>query len=160
MGICKMSLRLGGKGCIIAVILLLAGVSIVPDLGANRTFNNTIYVDDDNIEGPWDGTQEYPFRFIQDAIEASSDGDTAFVYSGTYCENIEVHTSIHLVGENWTTTIIDGSGKKNVLITANWVNITGFQIISSGDHYHGAIEIRSSHNRISKNWNLLNNLWD
>ena len=51
MGICKMSLCLGGKGCMIAVILLLAGVSIVPDLGANGTFNNTIYVDDDNIGG-------------------------------------------------------------------------------------------------------------
>ena len=46
-----MSLCLGGKGCKITVILLIAGVSIVPDLGANGTFDNTIYVDDDNIEG-------------------------------------------------------------------------------------------------------------
>ena len=28
--------------------------------------SNMIYVDDDNIDGPWDGTQEYPFQDIQD----------------------------------------------------------------------------------------------
>jgi len=35
----------------------------------------TLYVDDDNVDGPWDGSQEYPFKEIQDAIENSNDGD-------------------------------------------------------------------------------------
>ena len=30
--------------------------------------SRTIYVDDDNIVGPWDGTIEYPFNKIQDGV--------------------------------------------------------------------------------------------
>jgi len=48
------------------------------------TFNNlgTTYVDDDNTEGPWDGTQEHPYQFIQDGLNASLEGGTVFVYDG------------------------------------------------------------------------------
>ena len=109
MGICKMSFYLGGKGCIIAVILLLVGVNIVPDLGANGTFDNTVYVDDDNIEGSWDGTQEHPYQYIQDGINAASDSDTVYVYSGLYYENVAVDKSIDLIGEGRDTTIVDGN---------------------------------------------------
>ena len=59
----------------------------------------TIYVDDDNINGPWDGTQEHPFRHIQDGINLSEDGDTVFVYNGTYNETLIINQSITLTGE-------------------------------------------------------------
>ena len=45
---------------------------------------NTIYVDDDNIEGPWDGTIEHPYQFIQDSVNVADKGDTIFVFRGTY----------------------------------------------------------------------------
>jgi len=60
-----MSLCFCGKGYIIAAILLLAGFSIVPDLGDNGTFNSTIYVDDNNTEGDWDGKQDHPYQHIR-----------------------------------------------------------------------------------------------
>ncbi|MFO8077218.1 MAG: hypothetical protein R6U21_01050 [Thermoplasmatota archaeon] len=31
----------------------------------------TIYVDDDNISGPWEGTIDHPYQCIQDAIDAA-----------------------------------------------------------------------------------------
>jgi len=154
MGICKMSLRLGGKGCIIAVILLLAGASIVPDLGANRTFNNTIYVDDDNIGGPWDGTTENPYQRIQDGIDAASDDDTIYVYSGIYYENVVVAKSIELIGEGRDTTIVDGNETTFVIkIDADSVTLCNFTVQNSGIESSavGGIMIESNCNSITSN---------
>ena len=52
---------------------------------------------------------------IQDAIDNASDGDTVFVYDGTYYENIIINKSINLTGENKDTTIIDGNGMNMLL---------------------------------------------
>lgn len=77
------------------------------------------------------------FTSIQDAIDASKDGDTLYVYSGTYDEHVLVNKSINLTGEDMDTTIIDGSGSGDVVrITADWVNITGFSVTGSGPTPH------------------------
>ncbi len=74
-----------------------------------------IYVDDDNIEGPWNGTIEYPYNSITKAIGNLSSGDTIFVYNGSYMENIIIkegdfngNIKFHLIGENKYDTVIDG----------------------------------------------------
>lgn len=68
-----------------------------------------IYVDDDNTQGPWDGTLEHPYRTIIEGVDNASDGDTVFVFNGIYSnEYIYVKKSIKLVGENRHNTIIDG----------------------------------------------------
>lgn len=70
---------------------------------------------------------------IQDAINASIDGDTVYVYNGTYYENIIVNRTINLTGENRSNTVINGGGiGKVVWIVSDWVNVTGFNIESSG----------------------------
>ena len=48
-----------------------------------------VYVDDDNIAGPWDGTITYPYQTIQDGIDAVT-SSTVYVFSGTYMENIVI----------------------------------------------------------------------
>ena len=70
----------------------------------------TIYVDDD-------GGADY--TSIQDAINAAnaSGGDTIYVYSGTYNENIVINKPLTLTGQNKDTTIIDG-GKSGHTIYA------------------------------------------
>jgi pectin methylesterase-like acyl-CoA thioesterase len=102
--------------------------------------NDTIYVDDDNTEGPWDGTQEHPYQYIQDGIDVASDGDTIFVYDGTYHEMIVIDKSITLQGEDKTSTSIDGCEgellKEDVVcIKANRVNMSGFTIKNSAQGY-------------------------
>jgi len=93
-----------------------------------------IYVDDDNTEGPWDGTQEHPYQHIQDAIDTAIDGDTVYVYGGTYFENVIVDKSIELAGEDKNTTIIDGSGNNDtVCILADGATIRSFTLRNSGD---------------------------
>ena len=67
--------------------------------------------------------------YIQNLIDEASDGDTIYIPSGTYYENIVIDKSISLIGEDKDTTVIDGRGRGNVVhISANWVNITGFKI--------------------------------
>jgi parallel beta-helix repeat protein len=51
---------------------------------------------------------------IQDAINNASNGDTVFVYNGTYYEQVTVNKSIALIGENRNTTVINA--KKNVTV--------------------------------------------
>jgi parallel beta-helix repeat protein len=75
--------------------------------------------------------KDYPT--IQRAIDNATLGDIILVDDGTYYENIVINKSISLIGKNKETTIIDG-GKSGVVvyISANWVNISGFQITNSG----------------------------
>ena len=103
-----------------SVLLILA--LLVPSISAiasNRTpfqttatLDTTWYVDDDNTEGPWEGTQEHPFQYIQDATDSDlvKNGDTIHVASGTYYGGIHLLKQVNLIGENKETTIIDGTG--------------------------------------------------
>jgi parallel beta-helix repeat protein len=73
------------------------------------------------------------FTSIQDAINASFDGDTVFVYNGTYYENVIVNKTINLIGENRDNTTINGSGAGDVVaVSVDFVNITGFTVRYSG----------------------------
>ena len=79
---------------------------------------------------------------IQDAINDSSDGDTIFVYNGTYYENIEVYNSIDLVGEDRDNTFIVAykENKNTVRVFRNNTNISGFTIYNGN---RTAIQIAS-----------------
>ncbi len=65
-----------------------------------------------------DGVVEVPGEVptIQEAIDASSDGDTVLVAAGTYYENIEINGKyIALIGADSATTILDGGNTNGVL---------------------------------------------
>ena len=83
------------------------------------------------------------FATIQEAIDASSDGDTILVAPGTYNENVVVNKSITLLGAQSGTeangaeraggeSVIDGSGTFGILIQADDVTIDGFEITNYG----------------------------
>ena len=98
----------------IFVCVLLVGVAILPvsataikEQPSNILFNGkTLYVGGD---GPNNYTA------IQDAIDAAEDGDTIYVYSGIYYENITVDKTITLQGEDKISTIIDGGETGDVI---------------------------------------------
>ena len=75
------------------------------------------------------------YSSIQDAIDAASDGDVIFVYSGTYTENILIDISLEITGQDRDTTIIDGGGlDETVTITASDVNLSAFTIRNGNDY--------------------------
>jgi parallel beta-helix repeat protein len=129
----------------IGVILLFIGMSISSTTGVNlekqssTTLNGkTLYV---GGSGPGNYTK------IQDAIDNASDGDTVFVYNGTYYERIEVDKSLNLIGEDRNITIIDSGGGVNILLIRSWVYISGFTIQNGTS----GILIRSNYNTITGN---------
>jgi hypothetical protein len=115
----------GGKGCVIAVILLLSSITITSGMSAYENPSQTIYVDDDNTDGPWDGTEEHPFQYIQDGINGASNGDTVYVYKGIYNEcNLTCNPSIKLTGQEREKTIINGTDKHANNFTVNTTTVT------------------------------------
>lgn len=78
-----------------------------------------ITVDDD---GPAD------YSKIQDAINASSDGDTVFVNEGKYSEDLIINKTINLIGEDKAETTIRCVGNNLYIVTIqkDYVNISGF----------------------------------
>ena len=60
-----------------------------------------IYVDDDNTGGPWYGTEEFPYQYIQDGIDSATDIDIVLVAEGAYYENID------FLGKAITVTSVD-----------------------------------------------------
>lgn len=98
------------------------------------------------------GSGDGNYTTIQSAIDAANWGDTVFVYSGVYNENVVVDKTIKLDGENKNTTIIDGMYDNIVLRTVsdNTV-ISGFTIKNSGGFKdNAAIYIHSNNTTISK----------
>jgi len=74
-----------------------------------RSDPRTIYVDDDNSEGPWDGSYDYPYAHIQDALYNADSGDTVFVFQGDYEFYWDIVIDIprlKLIGEDRDTTKI------------------------------------------------------
>jgi parallel beta-helix repeat protein len=94
------------------------------------------------------------FASIQAAINNATPGDTVFVHQGIYYENIVVDRSISLIGENKSTTIVDGNGSGSV-ITVNGarVRVSGFTLRNSGTGWpkSGVQVVGSYLNTISDN---------
>ena len=107
------------KGLLLGIIFLFIGASIIP-LTGTAIEKTTIM---DSKSG----------GYIQDLIDNASNGDTIYIPSGTYYENIVINKSISLIGKDKNTTIIDGNKSGDVVIIyADWVNISGFKIQNSG----------------------------
>lgn len=86
------------------------------------------------------------FYSIQDAINASEDGDTIRVFEGAYYENVIVNRSISLVGNGSSNTSIIGTGHI-IWIREKNVEVSGFNIIGDGEmkYYRACIIIDGSY---------------
>jgi len=116
---------------VVGITILFLGLSITSSVAINTPIKpisngNTLYVG---------GTGEGNYTKIQDAINNASDGDTVFVYNGTYYENVIINKNNHiLTGEDKNTTIIDGGKRNGNVVTiyyVDWVAISGFTIKNS-----------------------------
>ena len=114
---------------------------------------NTLYV---GGSGPGNYTR------IQDAVNASSDGDTVFVYddSSPYFEHVIILKALTLIGENKNTTVIDWENSGNVFtVNKSGVTITGFTITIIFVNFHTRGIAVNANNAIIKDNNVVNGCW-
>ena len=96
-----------------------------------KNMNNIIYVDDDNIEGPWDGSIVHPYQHVEDAVDVATNGSTIFVFNGTYYERFRIQKSIKLQGENNKETILWEECFHVLYVESCDVEICGFTILGN-----------------------------
>ena len=115
----------------VGIILLFAGTGIVPTIAQDGKNPSLL-----TSSGSWlyvggDGPGNY--TTVQDAIDNASDGNTVFVYNGMYNECIQINKSISLIGQDKSTTIINGSGYyRAIWIIAKEISLSGFTIQNDG----------------------------
>jgi parallel beta-helix repeat protein len=133
---------MGWKGISVVVILLLVGSSTSLSMivigfatSPGQTLSETIFVDDNNTAGPWDGTLDHPYQHIQDGVNNASEENTVFVFSGYYYEQVSIRKTLNLIGENQNTTTISywGNAASNniVLIAAANIHVSHFTVVLS-----------------------------
>jgi parallel beta-helix repeat protein len=96
------------------------------------------------------------YSTIQEAINQASVGDTVYVKSGTYYENIVVNKTVSLLGENREATLLCANGNGSVVrVVADNATISGFTIRNAvlsmvGEGFNG-VTVESSNNSIINN---------
>jgi parallel beta-helix repeat protein len=129
----------------VSLLIMVSSVVVLVEIADRVEAPTTLYVG---------GAGGGDYSKIQWAIDNASDGDTVYVYNGTYYENVVVDKTINFTGEDRGNTIIDGGGSGSVIqILTNWANVSGFSTINGNE---GIRLGSSSNNKISYN-NVLNN---
>jgi parallel beta-helix repeat protein len=149
------------SGVVLLVFCVLIAPSSLTFYAEKNGVANTIYVDDDNIDGPWDGSIEHPFQFIQDGIDSASSSDTIMVFSGIYKGTVVIDKQVTLLGSGSDSTIIDGLQQDStVKILHDDCTVKGFQIINCSlepiDFTHSLLLIHSNENTIANNLFVMN----
>ena len=126
---------------LVVIICMLVLVSLFPIVTSSLASDgSTIYVDDDNTQGPWDGTQEHPYQYIQDGIDAASNGDTIYIYNGVYqpSTNIHVYKELTIMGESKESVVVEHeTGSEELSIRSKNVEVStitfrNFRITNQG----------------------------
>lgn len=92
----------------------------------------SIYVDVGNNNGPWRGTQQDPFRYIQDAIDKAIIGSDIIISPGIYNENLVINTRVNITGAGPKQTTVNGNKTPVILqINVDNVSIKGLNILSN-----------------------------
>ncbi len=108
-------------GCCISIVVLVALLSwsVQARFPAVSSIGDVIRVPAD-------------YSTIQEAINAATSESVILVSSGIYYENLVINKPLNLIGENRTSTIVDGDGKWTVVeIRADRVVLNGFTIRNS-----------------------------
>jgi parallel beta-helix repeat protein len=125
----------------------------------------TIFVDDDQLyPDQADGSIYNPYKYIQDAVNVTLDGDEIKVMSGIYYENLIINKSITLTGENKDDTVVNGTKDYYCIsIETKDVTINNFTITNPrnmGGVKRGIRIIKNSNGAKISDCIFTDNCWD
>lgn len=116
---------------------MVCSQTCINSIGFN--FINKIYIDDDNIFGPWLGTLEHPYQNILQGIENATYNDIIYIFSGIYNETIDINKPLQISGEEPNITIINGLyNGSTVNISSDNVKFSSITIRNSGGYSRDA----------------------
>ncbi len=106
------------------------------------------------------GTGLGNYTTITEAIQNANPESEIYIHTGLYNETLDITKSVSLIGENQTTTILDGGLKGSVIrLSADYVQIYNLTIQHGKDMFPEAgIAIYSQYNHIA-NTTLKNNYY-
>jgi parallel beta-helix repeat protein len=143
---------------LISIIFILTSC-IFLFMGVNtKALENSIYVDS-SFHAYRDGSAEHPYEKIQYAINKAQNGDTIYVFGGTYNESLIINKNITLIGSiDKGDTIINRNinHKYMVEITADYVTLESFTITDPKKHNGFALVYISSDNVVIQGNNITN----
>ena len=119
--------------CIAVVFLQPLTVFSISGTVHQGTGDDWIFVDDDNVVGPWYGTYEFPFQYIADALSFASDGNQIYVMNGTYCDQLIINKTVILLGESAENVVLHVGGiGTGISILADFVCLQNLTVYNFG----------------------------
>ena len=94
---------------ILMTLFVLFSSFLIVDI-CNQIFSGNASADTIYVGGSGPGN----YTSIQEGIDNASEGDTVYVYAGTYYESLLIHRSLSLEGENKYSTILNGILQINI----------------------------------------------
>jgi parallel beta-helix repeat protein len=116
--------------------ILMNGLSLLYLTKPCGASGREIFVDDDFYLSR-NGSAEHPYQTISQAIALAAEGDTIYVFGGTYNETLVIDKKVSLVGgiDEGASILSRGVDHKySVDISADFVTLENFTIVDTG-HY-------------------------
>ncbi|HDN50490.1 MAG TPA: hypothetical protein ENG06_01795, partial [Thermoplasmatales archaeon] len=137
-------------------MMMIIGLMILAIHATAATGPSGFVFIDENHNGIFD-PGEWNGALIQDAVDNASNGDTIYVWNGTYHENVEVNKTVSIIGNGSQNCIVQAadSNKPAFHINADWVNISGFSITGASNSCGIGTHPRAVHGNFSEN-NIMN----
>ena len=112
------------KNLPILIVVLLLLLTPTSSIATSDRYQQSVSMDNIFYVG---GSGPNNYTHIQDAVFDASDGDTVFVFSGIYYEEVVVNKAIRLIGEDKNTTVIDADFEGiSLRILSDDVYVSGF----------------------------------
>jgi len=131
------------KGLVFTIIILFIGMGITPSTGTVLEKTSILSFDGNTLYVGGNGPGNY--SKINDAYNDANPGDTIFVYSGTYYEELWIEKTINLIGEEPDTTSIIYNSKHTApfRMEAPYIVICGFTIYNPNPNLVRYISLRN-----------------
>jgi len=156
---------------LIIVMLLISLYAMSTGINASESlsFRNTIHVNDDNIAGPWMGSEQYPYKLVQDAIDHALSHDIIIVANGTYYEHLFIpsHLDSLTIGywndppaelDDFGPMLIGNGTGTGISIHASSVEISQLEITNYGqDGRDAGIYVETDVNGVRITDNIISN---